>query len=140
MAECGSVDVETLKQLKQRRAGFLSDVTKKRTLCEKAFVDGSSLAVVKDSIRVYEQSFMKFVTSHEEYLEMEANTEERKKAITAYESHRDALLHMQTDISSKTKLSLKSKTSQSKSSQYSVSASSSKLEMKRREAEIMAKA
>lgn len=57
MAECRSLDdvVEflTLKQLKQRRAGYLSDVTKKQKLCEDALVDERSLAAVKHCVKAY---------------------------------------------------------------------------------------
>lgn len=88
--------------VKQRRAGHLSDVTKRKKLCDEAFLAGnSSQQELQTLVDAFERAFAKFVAVHEDYLAVENDDKEKEKASKVYELHRDALLRMQTELSKK---------------------------------------
>lgn len=92
--------VDTAQTLKQRRAGHLSDVTKRKNLCDEAFFSGSSSKQeLQALLDAYEKAFAKFVIVHEKYVALEDDVQEQDKASKAYEFHRDTLLKMQIELS-----------------------------------------
>ena len=85
--------------LKQSRAGHLSDVTKKKMLCDEAFASDDPLSELKSKVGAYELAFTKFVVAHEHYMSAEKEQSKIDNATQVYEQHRDALLRFQTAIS-----------------------------------------
>ena len=95
------VSSDLVKILKQSRAGQLSDVTKKKVICDDAFAVDESLDELVKKVNAYEKAFTKFVLAHENYMTVEKDESQIEKATKSYEMHRDTLLRFQTEIAAR---------------------------------------